>query len=131
MTEKDYKDFWKGPSEVEDGAAVSTSTPVLSRHRECLWDDLSRPARRSPRRPLATGGSGYGASPEYGIRPAAHRWNDFAKEAANAVRFKRHRVLDFTDPHKSLRWRHRPQLHSGSLGDMRFKDIYLRDLSRR
>ena len=41
-------------------------------------------------------------------------------------------VLDFTDPTpKSFDGHIALQLHSGGLGDMRFKDISIRDLSKR
>jgi hypothetical protein len=40
--------------------------------------------------------------------------------------------MDFTDPTpKSFDGHIALQLHAGGEGDMRFKDIYLRDLSRR
>jgi hypothetical protein len=41
-------------------------------------------------------------------------------------------MVDFTDPSpKSFDGYISLQLHSGGLGRMRFKDIYLRDLTRR
>ena len=41
-------------------------------------------------------------------------------------------VLDFTDPTtKSFDGYIALQLHSGGEGNMRFKDIYVRDMSRR
>ena len=42
------------------------------------------------------------------------------------------KIIDFTDPTpKSFDGTISLQLHSGGLGDMRFKDIYIRDLSKR
>ena len=74
-------------------------------------------------------------SPEYEhvIRPTD--WNDFLLKVEgnrmiailNGIR-----VVDFTDPTpKSFDGYIALQLHSGGLGNMRFKDIYIRDLSPR
>jgi hypothetical protein len=67
------------------------------------------------------------------IRP--NDWNDYLLIVEGnhyVARLNGIVVLDFTDPTpKSFDGYIALQLHSGGLGDMKFKDIYLRDLSKR
>jgi hypothetical protein len=70
---------------------------------------------------------------EYVIRPAD--WNEYLLKVEGnryVARLNGVVVVDFTDPTpKSFDGSIALQLHSGGLGDMRFKDIYIRDLSVR
>jgi len=74
-------------------------------------------------------------SPEFErvIRP--NDWNDLLMIVEGnhyVARLNGIVVMDFTDPNpKSFDGYIALQLHSGGLGDMKFKDIYLRDLSKR
>jgi hypothetical protein len=67
------------------------------------------------------------------IRPTD--WNDFLLKVEGnhfVAILNGIKVLDFTDPSpRSLDGAIALQLHSGGEGNMRFKDIYIRDLSRR
>lgn len=70
---------------------------------------------------------------EFVIKP--NDWNDMLMivEGNHYIcRLNGVTVVDFTDPTpKSFDGGIALQLHSGGLGDMRFKDIYIRDLSQR
>jgi hypothetical protein len=67
------------------------------------------------------------------IRP--NDWNDFLLKVEGnhyVARLNGVVVVDFTDPTpKSFDGYIALQLHSGGLGDMRFKDLFIRDLSKR
>lgn len=67
------------------------------------------------------------------IRPTD--WNDFLLKVEGnhyVARLNGVTMVDFTDPTpKSFDGAIALQLHSGGLGDMKFKDIYIRDLSKR
>ena len=60
-------------------------------------------------------------------------WNDFLLKVENnhmTAILNGIAILDFTDPSpKSFEGYIALQLHSGGSGNMRFKDIYIRDLS--
>jgi len=70
---------------------------------------------------------------EYILKPTD--WNDYLLIVDGnryIARLNGVVILDFTDPTpKSFDGSIALQLHSGGLGNMRFKDIYVRDLSRR
>jgi hypothetical protein len=73
------------------------------------------------------------AENELVIRP--HDWNEFLLRVEGnryVARLNGVMVVDFTDPTpSSFDGYIALQLHSGGLGEMRFKDIYVRDLSQR
>jgi len=142
MTEKDYKDFWlslrykcEGPgnSGVYFHTRFKPGTVDVS---QGMQFEIDRNVNHH------TGGL-YGdgrqwiawPSPEYEqvIRP--HDWNEMLVKVEgnhyicilNGVA-----VLDFTDPNmRGTDGYIALQLHSGGEGNMRFKDIYVRDMSRR
>ena len=62
-------------------------------------------------------------------------WNDYQLRVEGNRYFSRLNgvdMVDFTDPSpKSFDGYIALQLHSGGQGNMRFKDIYIRDLTRR
>ena len=70
---------------------------------------------------------------EFVIKPT--EWNEFLLRVVGnryEARLNGVWVMDFTDPTpKSFDGHIALQLHSGGQGDMKFKEIYLRDLSRR
>jgi hypothetical protein len=74
-------------------------------------------------------------APEYEMVLHHNDWNDYLlKVVANRyiARLNGVVILDFTDPTpKSFDGSIALQLHSGGQGNMRFKDIYVRDLSQR
>jgi hypothetical protein len=142
MTEKDYKDFWlslrfqcieDGNSGVYFHTRFKPGTVNVSQGMQFEID-------RTPNH--HTGGL-YGdgrqwiawPSPEYEYVMRPTDWNDFLLkvEGNHMVAILNGIViLDFTDPTpKSFDGGIALQLHSGGLGDMKFKDIYVRDLSRR
>jgi hypothetical protein len=142
MTEKDYKDFWlslrykcedKGNSGVYFHTRFKPGTVDVS---SGMQFEIDRTLNHH------TGGL-YGddrgwiawPSPEYEYIMHPTDWNDMLLKVEgnhmvcilNGVT-----VLDFTDPKpKSSDGGIALQLHSGGEGNMRFKDIYVRDLSRR
>jgi hypothetical protein len=142
MTEKDYKDFWlslrykcEGPgnSGVYFHTRFKPNTVDVS---QGMQFEIDRNLNHH------TGGL-YGdsrqwiawPSPEYEYVMRPTDWNDMLLKVEgnhmicilNGIT-----VLDFTDPTpKSFDGGIALQLHSGGEGDMRFKDIYVRDLSRR
>lgn len=141
-TEKQYKDFWMSlrfKAEADGNSGVYFRTdfkPGTVDVSQGLQFEIDRVMNHH------TGGL-YGdgrawiawPSPEYEhvIRP--YEWNDMLMKVEgnhyvcilNGVT-----VLDFTDPNQRATDGYIAlQLHSGGLGDMRFKDIYVRDLSHR
>jgi len=142
MTEKDYKDFWlslrfKCEADGNSGVYVRTRfKPGTVDVSQGVQFEIDRTPNRH------TGGL-YGdgrawiawPSPEYEyvIRPTD--WNDFLLKVEGnhfVAILNGIKVLDFTDPTpKSFDGAIALQLHSGGEGNMRFKDIYIRDLSRR
>jgi hypothetical protein len=141
-TEKQYKDFWlslRFKAEADGNSGVYFRTdfkPGTVDVSQGLQFEIDRVMNHH------TGGL-YGdgrawiawPSPEYEhvIRP--YEWNDMLMKVEgnhyvcvlNGVT-----VLDFTDPNQRATDGYIAlQLHSGGLGDMRFKDIYVRDLSHR
>ena len=142
MTEKDYKDFWlslrykcEGPGnsgiyfhtkfkpgtvDVDTGMQFEIDR-TLNHHTGGLYGD-NRGWIAWP-------------SPEYEYVMRPRDWNDMLMKVEgnhmvcilNGIT-----VIDFTDPKpKSFDGGIALQLHSGGEGNMRFKDITLRDLSRR
>jgi len=142
MTEKDYKDFWlslRFKCEADGNSGVYFHT----RFKPGTVDVSSGMQFEIDRTPNHHTGGLYGddrqwiawPSPEfeYVMRPTD--WNDMLLKVEgnhmicilNGVV-----VLDFTDPKpKSFDGGIALQLHSGGQGDMRFKDIAVRDMSRR
>ena len=112
--------FKPGTADVSEGYQVEIDR-VLNHHTGGLYGD----------------GRGWIVWPapenETVIRP--YDWNDMLIQVeANRtiVRLNGVTVVDFTNPSpKSTEGHIALQLHSGGLGDMRFKDIYLRDLTKR
>jgi hypothetical protein len=74
-------------------------------------------------------------SPEYEFVIRPNDWNDMLLKVEGnhyVAELNGVKVLDFTDPSpKSFDGTIALQLHSGGQGNMRFKDIWIRDLSRR
>jgi hypothetical protein len=74
-------------------------------------------------------------SPENELVIRPHDWNEFLLKVENnryVARLNGIVVVDFTDPTpKSFDGHIALQLHSGGQGNMRFKDIHIRDLSKR
>lgn len=73
--------------------------------------------------------------PEHDFVVKPNDWNDMTIQVEGnryRTRLNGVEVLDFTDPTpKSFDGYIALQLHSGGLGNMKFKDLYIRDLSRR
>ena len=141
-TEKQYKDFWlsirfkcedDGNSGVYFHTEFDNDTP---RVKSGMQFEIDRTINHH-------NGGLYGddrgwiawPSPEYEqvLRPTD--WNDvLAKVEGNHMVYILNgvTVLDFTDPTpKSFDGYIALQLHSGGVGNMRFKDIYVRDMSVR
>ena len=74
-------------------------------------------------------------APEYEMVLHHNDWNDYLLTVVGnryVARLNGVTILDFTDPTpKSFDGTIALQLHSGGKGNMRFKDIYIRDLSQR
>ena len=74
-------------------------------------------------------------APEYEMVLRHNDWNDYLLKVENnryVAMLNGVVVVDFTDPTpKSFDGAIALQLHSGGKGNMRFKDIYIRDLTRR
>jgi 3-keto-disaccharide hydrolase len=74
-------------------------------------------------------------APEFEMVLRHNDWNDYLLKVIGnryIARLNGVVILDFTDPTpKSFDGAIALQLHSGGQGNMRFKDIYLRDLSQR
>jgi hypothetical protein len=141
-TEKPYKDFWlsiRFRCEDDGNSGIYFHTefkPGTVEIAKGMQFEIDRTLNHH------TGGL-YGdnrgwiawPSPEYEqvMRPAD--WNDFLLKAEGnhmVAVLNGITVLDFTDPTpKSFDGYIALQLHSGGAGNMRFKDIYLRDLSPR
>ena len=142
ITEKDYKDFdfslrfkceadgnsgvylrtrfKPGTVDVSDGYQVEIDR-VLNHHTGGLYGDNR--------------GWMVWPSPEFETVIRPYDWNDMLIQVlANRtiVTLNGIRVLDFTNPSpRSTDGSIALQLHSGGLGKMRFKDIFIRDLSVR
>ncbi len=141
-TEKRYKDFWlslrfkceaDGNSGVYFHAEFKPGTVQVSHGKQF---EIDRGMNRHTGG-LYGDGRGWFAWPaaeyEHVIRPTD--WNDMLLKVEGnrmVAILNSITVLDFTDPvPRSFDGYIALQLHSGGLGDMRFKDIYLRDLSVR
>jgi hypothetical protein len=142
MTEKDYKDFWMSfrfKCEADGNSGVFFHTrfkPGTADVSQGMQFEIDRTLNHH------TGGL-YGdgrawiawPSPEYEYVIKPTDWNDMLLKVEGnhmVAILNGIQVLDFTDPTpKSFDGTIALQLHSGGLGNMRFKDIYLRDLSRR
>jgi len=142
MTEKDYKDFWlslRFKCEADGNSGVYFHT----RFKPGTVDVSSGMQFEIDRTENHHTGGLYGddrqwiawPSPEYEYVMRPTDWNDMLLKVEgnhmicilNGVV-----VLDFTDPKpKSFDGGIALQLHSGGQGNMRFKDIAVRDLSRR
>ena len=74
-------------------------------------------------------------SPENELVIRPHDWNEYLLKVEGnhyVARLNGILMVDFTDPTpKSFDGYIALQLHSGGEGNMRFKDIYIRDLSNR
>ena len=141
-TEKRYKDFWlylvfKCEADGNSGVFFHTEfEPGTVRVKQGLQFEIDRKLGRH------TGGV-YGDGRSWIVWPAPERealvrpndWNEFLlKVEGNRYVSYLNGVLmvDFTDPKpKSFDGYIALQLHSGGLGDMRFKDIKINDLSHR
>lgn len=142
ITEKDYKDFelsirFKCEADGNSGVYIRTRfTPGTVDVSEGYQVEIDRVLNHH------TGGV-YGdnrgwmawPAPEYETVIRPFDWNDmYIKVVANRtiVRLNGVQVLDFTNPSpRSTDGSIALQLHSGGQGRMRFKDIFVRDLSRR
>jgi hypothetical protein len=142
MTQKDYKDFdlslrfkceadgnsgvylhtrfKPGTVDVSDGYQVEIDR-VLNHHTGGLYGDNR--------------GWMVWPAPEYETIIRPYDWNDYLIQVIGnrtIVRLNGVQVVDYTNPEpKSFDGGIALQLHSGGQGKMRFKDIYLRDLSVR
>jgi len=142
MTQKDYKDFdlslrfkceadgnsgvylhthfKPGTVDVSDGYQVEIDR-VLNHHTGGLYGDnrgwMAWPA------------------PEYETVLRPYDWNEYLIQVVGnrtIVRLNGIQILDFTNPDpKSFDGGIALQLHSGGQGKMRFKDLFIRDLSVR
>jgi 3-keto-disaccharide hydrolase len=141
-TEKKYKDFWlalRFKCEADGNSGVYFHTEF----KPGTVDVASGKQFEIDRVPNHHTGGLYGdgrnwfawpaAEYEHVIRPTD--WNDMLLKVEGnrmVAVLNGITVLDFTDPTpKSSDGYIALQLHSGGLGDMRFKDIYVRDLSAR
>ncbi|MDD1748892.1 MAG: DUF1080 domain-containing protein [Methanothrix sp.] len=142
ITEKDYKDFdlslrFKCEADGNSGVYLRTRfKPGTVDVSDGYQVEIDRGVNRH------TGGL-YGDNRGWMVWPAPefetvirpYDWNDMLIQVmANRtiVTLNGIRVLDFTNPSpKSLDGSIALQLHSGGLGKMRFKDIFVRDLSVR
>jgi hypothetical protein len=141
-TEKNYKDFElflrfkceaDGNSGVFFHAEFKPGTATITQGLQFEID----------RNPFHHTGGLYGDDRQWIVWPAPENefvikpddWNDYHMIVeANRYRARLNGVwvVDFTDPTpKSFDGAIALQLHSGGQGNMRFKDVYLRDLSRR
>ena len=115
-----HSEFEPGTARISQGLQVEIDR-VLSHHTGGIYGD----GRRWIVWPAAEN--------ELVIRP--HDWNDLLiKVEGNryVVRLNSVVVVDFTDPTPmSFDGYIALQLHSGGAGNMRFKDLYVRDLSKR
>lgn len=141
-TEKRYKDFWlyllfKCEADGNSGVFFHTEfEPGTVRVSQGLQFEIDRRLGRH------TGGI-YGDGRNWIVWPAPEKealirsndWNEFLlKVEGNRYVSYLNGVLmvDFTDPEpKSFDGYIALQLHSGGLGNMRFKDLRINDLSRR
>ena len=141
-TEKKYKDFWlslRFKCEADGNSGVYFHTEF----KEGTPDVISGKQFEIDRVPNHHTGGLYGdgrnwfawPSPEYEhvIRPTD--WNDMLLKVEGnhmVAVLNGIEILNFTDPSpRSSDGYIALQLHSGGLGNMRFKDIYVRDLSVR
>ncbi len=112
--------FKPGTVDVSEGYQVEIDR-ILNHHTGGLYGD----------------GRGWMAwpAPEFETLLRPYDWNDLLIHVVGnrtVVRLNGVVVVDYTNPSpKSSDGAVALQLHSGGLGKMRFKDIYLRDLSRR
>jgi hypothetical protein len=141
-TEKNYKDFdlvirFKCESDGNSGIFFHTDfKPGTANVSQGMQFEIDRVVTHHTGG-LYGDGRGWIAWPspenEYVIRPTD--WNEYSiKVDANhyVARLNGVVVMDFTDPTpKSFDGAIALQLHAGGQGDMRFKDIYIRDYSRR
>jgi hypothetical protein len=141
-TENKYKDFelflrFKCEASGNSGVFFHTEfQPGTSRVTQGLQFEIDQTINRH------TGGV-YGDGRSWIVWPAPenetvirpHDWNDFLLKVEGnryVSRLNGVPMVDFTDPKpKSFDGYIALQLHSGGLGDMRFKDIYIRDLTKR
>lgn len=141
-TEKNYKDFWlslRFKCEADGNSGVffhAEFQPGTARITQGLQFEIDRNPNHH------TGGL-YGdgrnwivwPSPEFEFVIKPTDWNDYLLivEGNHYISWLNGvKVVDFTDPTpKSFDGGIALQLHSGGQGNMRFKDIYIRDLSRR
>lgn len=141
-TAKDYKDFeltlrFKCEADGNSGVFVHADfDPGTARVSKGVQFEIDRNPNHHTGG-LYGDGRGWFAWPapenEYVIRPTD--WNDYLMKVDGnryMARLNGVVVIDFTDPTpKSFDGSIALQLHSGGLGNMRFKDIHIRDFSRR
>ncbi len=142
QTEKDYKDFWlslrfKCDADGNSGVYFHTRfKPGTADVSQGMQFEIDRTPNRHTGG-LYGDGRGWVAWPapeyEYVIRPTD--WNDMLLKVEGNRRvaiLNGITVLDFTDPApRSFDGAIALQLHSGGQGNMWFKDIHIRDMSRR
>ena len=141
-TEKEYKDFWLSLRFKLEGNGNS-GVFVHSKFKEGSVDIAQGMQFEIDRTPNHHTGGLYGdgrqwiawPSPEYEYVMRPRDWNDMLIKVEgnhfvcilNSIT-----ILDFTDPTpKSFDGTIALQLHAGGGGDMRFKDITIRDMSHR
>ncbi|MBK9167587.1 MAG: DUF1080 domain-containing protein [Bryobacterales bacterium] len=141
-TEKKYKDFvmtirFKCEADGNSGVFFhSDFAPGTTRITQGLQFEIDRQVNRH------TGGV-YGDGRQWIVWPAPENemvirpydWNDFHLTVIDnryISRLNGVTMVDFTDPTpRSFDGYISLQLHSGGLGNMRFKDIFIRDMSKR
>ncbi len=141
-TEQKYKDFemslrWKAEADGNSGVFFhSDFKPGTADVSQGLQFEIDRVLNRH------TGGI-YGDGRNWIAWPAADYetvlkpddWNDMYMKVVNnryICRLNGVTVLDFTDPSpRSFDGYISLQLHSGGLGNMKFKELYIRDLTKR
>lgn len=115
-----HSDFKPGTADVSQGLQFEIDR-VLNHHTGGIYGDgrqwIAWPA------------------PEFETVMRPNDWNDYLITVVGnryTARLNGVLVLDFTDPTpKSFDGYISLQLHSGGLGNMRFKDLFIRDLSKR
>ena len=141
-TEKSYKDFhfslrFKCEADGNSGVYIHTQfegdTPKIIEGRQIEIDRTLNHHTGG----IYGDGKGWVAwpSPEYETVIRPYDWNDMHVTVIGnryIARLNGELLVDFTDPTpKSFDGYIALQLHSGGLGNMRFKDLYIRDLTRR
>jgi hypothetical protein len=142
QTAKKYKDFdlairFKCESDGNSGVFVHTAfKPGTADVSQGMQFEIDRVANHHTGG-LYGDGRGWIAwpSPEYEFVLRPNDWNEYLLKVDGnryVARLNGVLIIDFTDPTPaSFDGTIALQLHAGGQGDMRFKDIYIRDFSRR